>query len=132
MCKGRIMKQTLLTLLSLLALTASPARAQVIDDFSGDGWRLFSSTPGAISIEPGKMHLMDARGEPDWITASKTFAVDFAKTPFFLVKVADVSDHGTVKLIRRKPYDKRVAINIDRPGLYAVDMSGPCSQGKCR
>jgi hypothetical protein len=116
------MKQTLLTLLSLLALTASPARAQVIDDFSGDGWRLFSSTPGEISIEPGKLHMMDARGEPDWITASKTIAVDFEKTPFFLVKVADVSDHGTVKLIRRKPYDKRVAINIDRPGLYAVDM----------
>ena len=68
------------------------------------------------------MRLVDARGEPDWITASKTFTVDFEKTPFFLVKVTDVSDSGTVKLIRKKPYDKRVAVNINQPGLYAVDM----------
>ena len=116
------MKQTLLSLLAVLALTASSTCAEIMDDFSADGWRVSSSTPGDISIEPGKMRLVDARGELDWITASKTFTIDFEKTPFFLVKVADVSDFGTVKLIRKKPYDKRVAINVDRPGLYAVDM----------
>jgi hypothetical protein len=116
------MKHALLSLLAVLALTASSARAEIFDDFSADGWREFSSTPGNLSIEPGKMRLEDAPGEPGWMTVSKTFPVDFDKTPFFLVKVTDVSDTGTVKLIRKQPYDKKTAINIDRPGLYAVDM----------
>ncbi len=116
------MKQALLALLAALALTASSAGAEIVDDFSAAGWQRFSSTPGEITVQDGKMHLLDAPGEPEWITVSKTFAVDFEKTPFFLVKVADVSDTGTVKLIRKDPFDKRVAINIDRPGLYAVDM----------
>ncbi len=116
------MRQPLLSILVVLALATSFAQAQVVDDFSGGDWRLSSSTPGEFSIEPGKMRLVDGRSDPDWITASKTFRVDFEETPFFLVKVADVSDSGTVKLIRKKPYDKRVAININQPGLYAVDM----------
>ena len=116
------MKQALLSLLAVLALTAYSAGAEIVDDFSAGGWREFSSTPGEMTIQEGKMRLVDAPGEPEWITASKTFTVDFEKTPFFLVKVADVSDTGTVKLIRKEPYDKRVAINIDRPGLYAVNM----------
>ena len=116
------MKQALLSVVAVLALTASSARAEIMDDFSGGEWREFSSTPGELSIEQGKLRLVDALGDPAWMTASKTFTVDFDKTPFFLVKVADVSDFGTVKLIRKEPYDKKVAINIDRPGLYAVDM----------
>ena len=48
------MKQTLLSLLAVFALATSFARAQVIDDFSGDGWRLFSSTPGEIIDRTGK------------------------------------------------------------------------------
>ena len=116
------MKQTILSLLAVLALTASYTQAQTVDDFSGGGWREFSSTPGELSVEQGKMRLVDAPGEPEWMTVSKTFAVDFDKTPFFLVKVSDVSDRGTVKLIRKEPYDKKTAINIDRPGLYAIDM----------
>ena len=118
----QIMKPALVSLLAALALATSSTRAEITDDFSAGGWRRFSSTPGEMSIEPGKMRLVDAPGQPEWITASKTFTVDFEKTPFCLVKVADVSDSGTVKLIRKEPYDKRVAINIDRPGLYAVDM----------
>ena len=116
------MKQALSSLLAVLALTTSSARAEIMDDFSGGGWREFSSTPGEMTVEPGKMRLVDAEGEPEWITASKTFTVDFEKTPFFLVKVSDVSDYGTVKLIRKEPYDKQVAVNIDRPGLYAVNL----------
>jgi hypothetical protein len=115
------MKQALLSLLAVFASVTSSALAEVMDDFSGGGWRVFSSTPGEISVEQGKMRLVVARGKPAWMTVSKTFAVDFEKTPFFLVKVAEVSDSGTVKLIRKQPYDKRVAINIDRPGLYAVN-----------
>ncbi len=116
------MKQTLLSLLTTIVLVSSAARGQIVDDFSGEGWQQSASTPGEMSIGPGKMRLKDAAGEPDWMTVSKTFAVDFEETPIFVVKVADVSDGGTVKLIRKEPYDKRTAIRINRPGLYSVDM----------
>jgi hypothetical protein len=104
-----------------LSLSVSPVHAQVVDDFSQAGWELFDSTPGRITRESGALHLEDAEGEPAWVTASRVFTVDVDRTPVFLVEVAAVSDRGTVKLIRREPYDKRVAIEIDRPGLYAVD-----------
>ncbi len=107
-----------------LVLSASPLHAQLVDDFSQGGWRLFDSTPGRITTETGSLHLEDAEGEPNWVTAGRVFTVDVDRTPFFLVEVAAVSDRGEVKLIRRDPYDKRVAIRIDRPGLYAVDMRG--------
>ena len=77
------MKQALLSLLAVLALTTSSAGAEIIDDFSAGGWREFSSTPGEMSIEQGKMRLVDAPGQPGWMTASKTFTVDFEKTPTF-------------------------------------------------
>ncbi len=116
------MKQSFLAAFAVLALAASSTRGEITDDFSAGGWRKSASTPGELSLELGKMHLADAAGEPEWMTVSKTFTVDFEQTPYFLVKVADVSDSGTVKLVRKEPYDKRVAINIDRPGLYAVNM----------
>ncbi len=115
------MGRKLISLFTVLVLAASSADADLIDDFTTRGWRQSSSTPGEMSVERGKLRLEDAPGEPEWITATKTFAIDFEKTPFFLVKVADVSDGGTIKLIRKAPYDKRVAIGIDH-GLYAVDM----------
>ena len=121
----------------VLAMPLAPTHAEVIDDFSQGDWELFSSTPGRIAVEPGRLHLQDAEGDPSWVTASKVFTVDVDKTPFLLVKVATASDRGTVKLIRREPYDKRVAIEIDRPGLYAVDMrsqfgwEGPCDIETC-
>ena len=108
--------------LAVLVLSLAPIQAEVVDDFSLGGWTLFSSTPGELAVEAGSLHLQDAEGDPSWVTASKVFTVDVDKTPFFLVKVAAASDRGTVKLIRRTPYDKRVAVDIDRPGLYAVDM----------
>ncbi len=101
---------------------AALSRAQIIDGFAEGGWERFASTPGTVSTAPGKLHLQDSEESPAWVTVSKTFTVDFGRTPLFLVKVASVSDRGTVKLIRRDPYDKRVAIEIDRPGLYMVDM----------
>lgn len=116
------MKTTILPLLALLSCSVSYASDEIIDDFSTGGWQEFSSTPGTMSAERGTLRLVDAAGEPNWMTVSKTFAVDFEKTPFFLVQVTDVSDSGTVKLIRKKPDDKRTAIDIDRPGLYAVNM----------
>lgn len=105
-----------------VVLFLSPVCAQVTDDFSQEGWRLFDATPGRITTQAGSLYLEDAEGEPAWVTASRVFTVDVDKTPFFLVEVTAVSDQGTVKLIRRDPLDKRVAIDIDRPGLYAVDV----------
>jgi hypothetical protein len=93
-----------------------------MDDFSQAGWKLFSSTPGRIVAEAGRLYLEDPEGEPNWITASRFFRVNVDQTPFFVVEVGAVSDRGAVKLIGQTPYDKRDAIAIDRPGLYAVDM----------
>ena len=103
-------------------LTCMSLVAQIHDDFSGGDWKLFSSTPGTISAEKGRLHLKDSAEPPNWITASKVFEIDADRTPWFVVKVADVSDGGTVKLIRREPYDKRVALDIDGPGVYAIDV----------
>lgn len=108
--------------LGLLVLSASTGNARIVDDFSLGGWNLFSSTPGRISVGKGRLYLADGPDSPAWITASKTFSVDLDETPIFLVHVTNLSDRGTVKLIRKEPYDKRVAIEIDRPGLYAIDM----------
>ncbi|MHC4557238.1 MAG: right-handed parallel beta-helix repeat-containing protein [Planctomycetota bacterium] len=105
-----------------LAMLVTASHAQVVDDFSEGGWTRFTSTPGEISMDKGKLHLEDGRQSPAWITVSKTFSIDVDKMPFFIVKVTSVSDRGTVKLIRKEPYDKQVAIEIDRPGLYALDM----------
>lgn len=116
------MRYTFVLLLVVLAFNTFLAADEILDDFSTEGWQQFSSTPGELSVQQGELHLEDAPGEPDWMTVSKTFRVDFDKTPIFVVKVTDVSDSGTVKLIRKKPYDKRVAINIHRPGLYAVNL----------
>jgi len=108
--------------LAALAMFIAPGPAQVVDDFSGGDWTLFSSTPGEISAGPGKLHLRDAPGPPDWVTASKTFTIDIDRTPLFVVNVLAASDHGTVKLIRKEPHDKRVAVEIDRPGLFVVNL----------
>jgi len=104
------------------ALSVATGHAGVVDDFSDGGWTRFTSTPGKVSMDTGKLHLEDGRESPSWITVSKTFSIDLDEMPFFVVKVSSVSDRGTVKLIRKEPYDKRVAIEIDRPGLYALDM----------
>ncbi|UCF16612.1 MAG: hypothetical protein JSW59_03950, partial [Phycisphaerales bacterium] len=117
---GRILTITTITL-TALAMSAAAGPAPVVDDFSKGGWIRSSSTPGKISMDAGKLHLKDGPESPDWITANKTFTIDVDKMPFFVVKVTHASDRGTVKLIRKDPYDKRVAIEIDRPGLYALD-----------
>ena len=111
-----------LVCLFCLHTSAVAGQARVVDDFSEGGWRRFPSTPGKVSMDKGKLHLEDERDPPAWVTVSKTFSVDVDKTPLFIVKISSVSDRGTVKLIRKKPYDKRVALEIDRPGLYAIDM----------
>ncbi|MBN1845841.1 MAG: right-handed parallel beta-helix repeat-containing protein [Sedimentisphaerales bacterium] len=104
------------------AVFAAAGQAGIVDDFSEGGWMRFASTPGQVSVDKGKLHLKDGPESPAWITVSKTFSIDVDKTPLFAVKVSSVSDRGTVKLIRQEPYDKRVAVEIDGPGLYVLDM----------
>ena len=116
------MNRILQTAIAALVVSMAAGGGQIVDDFSEGGWTRFPSTPGTMSVATGKLHLEDGEEDPSWTTVSKTFIVDMDKTPFLLVKVAAVSDRGTVKLIRKNPYDKKVAIEIDRPGLYAVDM----------
>jgi len=104
------------------AILVVAGHARVVDDFSEGGWTRFTSTPGKVSMDKGKLHLKDGRESPAWICVSKTFPINVDKMPLFVVKVSSLSDRGTVKLIRKEPYDKRVAVEIDRPGLYALDM----------
>ena len=116
------MNRAVCVVLSALVTPIALIHAQVADDFSKGGWKQFSSTPGRMSVETGKLHLVDGPEPPGYITVSKTFTVDLDKTPFCVVKVAHASDRGLVKLIRKNPQDKREAIEIDRPGLFAVDV----------
>jgi hypothetical protein len=103
-------------------LSLATGRADVVDDFGGGDWRRFEDTPGTVTAETGKLRLVDSPEPPEYVTASKVHRVDLDQTPVFVVKVAAVTDSGTVKLIRRKPADKREVISIDRPGLYAIDV----------
>lgn len=116
------MSRVLLITVVSLAMPIAASHASVVDEFSEGGWTRSTSTPGRVSVDTGKLHMEDARESPSWITVNKTFSIDVDKMPFLIVKVSSVSDRGTVKLIRRDPYDKREAIEIDRPGLYALDM----------
>ncbi len=118
------MNRILPLLILFWAISAVSGHPQVVDDFSEGGWTRFTSTPGEVSTDKRRLHLKDGRESPAWICVSKTFSIDVDKMPLFVVKVSSVSDRGTVKLIRKEPYDKRVAIEIDRPGLYALDMRG--------
>ena len=116
------MSRALLITVVSLAMPIAAGHTSVVDEFSEGGWTRSTSTPGRVSVDTGKLHLEDGRESPSWISVNKTFSIDVDKIPFFIVKVLSVSDRGTVKLIRRDPYDKREAIEIDRPGLYALDM----------
>ncbi|MDX9979289.1 MAG: right-handed parallel beta-helix repeat-containing protein, partial [Lentisphaeria bacterium] len=124
-------------ILGLVALVSVLAQAQLLDDFSQGGWERFSSTPGTLIAEPGRLHLQDADEAPDWVTAGKRFSVDLDQHPLFVVNVTALSDHGTVKLIRKNPDDKRTALEMGSPGLYVIDLSkrfgwkGPCEIEVC-
>ncbi len=110
------------TTLILLNAFAVACHARIIDDFSEGGWSRFSSTPGTISAAKGKLTLKDGAEAPDWVTVSKKFMVDVDQTPNLVVRVAALSGQGTVKLIRKEPYDKQVALQIGRAGEYVVNM----------
>ena len=118
------MKTALCLVPIVLLVPLTLGHAQVVDDFAGDDWKLFGSTPGKLTAETGSLYLEDAEGDPAWVTASKVFTLNADQTPLFLVEVSKLSDRGTVKLIRREPHDKRVALEIITPGLYMVDMRG--------
>lgn len=130
---SQFMKQILTS--ALIALTIVPMLhgIEIVDDFSGQDWSQSSTTPGTFTMAAGRLHLEDAEGSPEWVTASKTLTVNLDQTPWFMTNVTDLSNCGTVKLIRLEPRDKRVALTIDRPGLYALDMKQTFGwQGQCR
>ncbi|MCK5803695.1 MAG: hypothetical protein KAI66_12715, partial [Lentisphaeria bacterium] len=86
------MKRTFGLALMALVLSSTLGCAQLFDDFSGGGWKRFSTTPGTLTVKRGSMHLQDGLAPPNWVTASKVFTVDFDKTPFFVTKVGAMSD----------------------------------------
>lgn len=122
------MNKPLCLLAALLTLAA--CYADTVDDFSEGGWKRFDTTPGTMTVEQGKLTIVDGPEEPRYTTVSRVFKVKVDQTPLFLVNVAELNDRGTVKLIRREPYDKRVALNPDLPGLYTVDLRDYHWQGE--
>lgn len=104
------------------AMLAGALEAQVIDDFSQGGWERSKSTPGTLTAKPGRLHLAGSPEPPEWVAATKVFTLDLDETPVLVLKVTEVSRRGTVKLIRRNPADKRVALSLDEPGIYAVNL----------
>ena len=90
------MKHALSSLSVVLVFAAFTARGEIIDDFSRGEWHKFPSTPGTLSVEPGKLRLEDAQGEPEWITASRTFAVNFEEHDDLGASVAVTFDGAPV------------------------------------
>jgi len=112
-----------LSLLLACSLVACAAPAQIVDDFGDGGWTQFSNTPGTMTAERGKLRLVDAEGEPAWMTVSKTFKVDVDAMPLFILDVTEIARRGgTVKLIRKEPFDKQTVLEIHQSGLYVVDV----------
>ena len=58
------MKTVFSTASVLLVFLAVAAQAQVVDDFSEGDWTRFTSTPGKVSMDRGKLHLKDGREAP--------------------------------------------------------------------
>ncbi|MBT4820524.1 MAG: right-handed parallel beta-helix repeat-containing protein [Lentisphaerae bacterium] len=116
------MQRTIPSLIAVLALAITTSSAQITDDFSQKGWELSPGTPGTLSCEKGALTIEDKAAPPGYATASKTFTVDTDTCPLFLVSVTQMSGNGSVKLIRMRPFEKKVALTINSPGLYAVDM----------
>ncbi len=100
--------------------------AGINDDFSKEDWKRYKNTPGSLSMQKNKMILRDAAGNPGWVTASKTFDVDTAKTPLLVINVTNLSRKGQVKLIVKNPYMKKPVLSIEKPGIYHVDLVKAC------
>ena len=90
--------------------------AGILDDFSKEDWKRYKNTPGSLSMQKNKMILRDAAGSPGWVTVSKTFDVDTAKTPLLVIKVTNLSRKGQVKLIVRNPYMKKTGFKYCKTG----------------
>lgn len=100
--------------------------AAIIDDFSDGKWQLSRSTPGKIEQAKNKLYLQDKIGKNNWVTASRSYNVDVDKTPILVIKVDKLSRKGQVKLVRLKPRQKKPVLNIDKPGIYTVNIKQVC------
>ena len=114
------MTRLTLALLCLIQLTCS---AEIFDNFSRNDWKLSRGTPGRLSVQKGKLILIDKADKQPWVTAYKTFDVDINKTPLLVIKVLNITDRGQVKLVRQKPFAKKPALVMSKPGIYTYDLS---------
>ena len=97
--------------------------AEIIDNFSKNDWMLSRGTPGKLLVQKNKLYLADKADKQSWVTAYKTFDVDIDKTPLLVIKVANITDRGQAKLIRQKPFAKKSALVMSKPGIYTYDIS---------
>ncbi len=115
-------RSTLFYVLAALAFLGTVKAADITDDFSQGGWELFPTTPGKIDVKKGSLTLAVTNTDHQWITASRVIEVNLDQNPIFLVDVAEGSYRGSVKLIRKDTRDKQEVVNIEGPGLYAIDL----------
>jgi Right handed beta helix region len=109
-----------LIVLCLAQLTCS---AEIIDNFLKNDWKLSRGTPGKLDLRKYSLYLADKVDQQPWVTAYKTFDIDINKTPLMVVKVMNITDRGQVKLIRQKPFEKKPALVMSKPGIYTYDLS---------
>lgn len=112
--------------LTVLMLGQLACRAEIIDNFSDGGWKLYPSTPGKLLVEKDKLVLEDQVGKPGWVTVAKTYEIDVDKTPLLVLKVSAVTQKGEVKVIRKKPFAKKSVLIISQPGTYSIDIAKQC------
>lgn len=115
----KLVKSSLL----LLCLLRFVCNAEIVDDFSGNDWKLSKKSPGRLMISKNKLYLEDKSRQCPWVAAYKTFDVNINKTPLLVIKVLQISDRGQAKLIREKPYTKRPILIMDRPGIFVYDFT---------
>jgi Right handed beta helix region len=112
--------------ITAIVLGQSAFCAEIYDNFTKDGWKRYKSTPGYLYVKKNKLILKDKHGKHAWVTASKTFDVDIDKTPLLVIRVTQLSRKGQVKLIAKKPYQKKPVFSIEKPGIYHVDLVNVC------
>lgn len=101
--------------------------AQLLDDFTEDGWRQSNAkAPGTVTAEPGKLVLKDhPGGEVTWGTSmSKRFqGVDLAAMPYLVIKVNRLTGSYQAKLAGRGEWRKKGVCQGSDPGLVVVDIA---------
>ena len=111
---------------TLILLGSRAALADILDDFSTNGWRAANAkAPARIEAEKGRLVIVDLPGgKVTWGTcaAKKYDSVDLAATPYLVIDVAAMSNGMGVKLSGGKSWPKRAVGSTQTPDLFVIDI----------